>query len=202
MLAKKVSYELAYSLLDSCTSSNSMIRVTPCKKALGSVLQLLHFDNGPLMRRLLNSRSRIKDEEYTEIKRYLVVAFKREFGVDRDMLVVGKSKSRIGMNYVLSSLVHLVECTRERCNDKRSMRCISTACPELLIVCLELASDLYTKYPCLPAYKVECVSGMKKFASDTVVLVSKLHGLDRLSVDDLSEIEMRLRFLWTVSFVR
>lgn len=201
MSNEKVSYEIAYSLMNSCSKgSTSLIKVTPCKKALGSILKILNYDNEQLITRLLDDKSRISEIEYKEIKKYLVFAFKREFGVKSDMMLVGKSKSKIGLDSILVSLVKLVECTRNNCASQKNVqniKCASTKCSEMLIVCLELICDIYTKIPCKPEYKTTCEPGMKRFDIETKLLISKIRSR-KLLVEDLANIEMKLRMLWSM----
>jgi hypothetical protein len=201
-------FDLAFSLLRACEKKNngrdfgSYASVRSCKKALGSILGLISDVDGSLLKRLSDDKSRITKSEYENIKFLLNDGMKREFGVTRDIVLIGETKSKISLNTILHSLMRLVHCTRTRCgkeSDNNKVKCATNKCVSLVIICLTLVADIYTGFPCDKKHRDQCNKGKVGFTTDVKSLIVKLRARQYVMNDvDLENISDKLRMLWSV----
>lgn len=207
-------FKIALTLLKACKDpkANSrnfgtFMKVAECKKALSGILGIIgdadDVDSNKLIQRLSTQNSRMSAAEYTMIKHILHDSMKKEFGITRAMLVIGETKSKIGLSTILHDLLSLVECTRKQCkigkNSNKHVECIVSNCSKLIIICLQLSSDLYTKFPCYKGYEKECQIGLAKFAEETTNLITKIEKR-KLTPPDLEDITTKLRMLMSIAF--
>jgi hypothetical protein len=207
-------FKIALTLLKACKDpkANSrnfgtFMKVAECKKALSGILEIIgdgnDVDRKKLIRRLSTKNSRMSDSEYTMIKKILHESMKKEFGITRVMLVIGETKSNIGLSTILHDLLALVECTQTQCRigkySKKRVECIVSECSKLIIICLQLSSDLYTKFPCYKGFEKECAIGLAKFAEETATLITKIEQR-KLTPLDLEDITTKLRVLMSIAF--
>lgn len=210
-------FELAHGLLKNCKSNKNTkhtrdfgeyIKVIPCKTALSEILKIIGDVNdekcNALIKRLSNKSAKMTLVEYAAIKKMINESMKREFGVTGAMAIFGETKSTIGLSTIFLNLLSLVECTRKQCNTKRDSKkaeCMVSECSSMLVICLQLASDLYTKYTCdVKGFEKQCNDGMVEFAKKTSELIMKINNNKKLSVSELENISTKLRILLSIAF--
>jgi len=197
---------LTDSLLKTCDSNGRSMKLFmkkgPCKKALGSLLLHLGLGEDPLVKRLnTNGAVRLSHGEYTTLRFRLTIALRKELGMTKGSFVLGDSASTVivpSLRQVLLVIVGLLGCRRMHCTNTEKLKimpCILKNCSAMLLVCMDLAVDLYTKVPCIKGFETACETGMASLKKQVETIKQKISSKKRLTKKEMDALEHTLLIL-------
>lgn len=192
---------LTDSLLKTCDSNGRsfklFVKKGPCKKALGSLLGHLGLGEDPIVTRL-NTNGAVSHGEYTTLRFRLTIALREELGMMKGSFVLGDSGSTVTLRQVLLVIVALLGCRRMHCTNTEKLKimpCILKNCSEMLLVCMDLAVDLYTKVPCIKGFETACETGMASLKKQVETIKQNISSKKRLTKKDMDALEHTLLIL-------
>jgi hypothetical protein len=190
---------LTQSLLKTCESDGRSIKLfvkkAPCKKALGLLLIHLGLGKDEIVKRLTTT-GKVSHGDYMTLKHRLTQAIREELGSTKKLFVLGDSVSTVTLRQVLLVIVDLLGCKRMHCNNvDQIMQCVVNNCSSMMVICMDLAVDLYTKVPCYKGLEIPCRKEMVVFKKQVETIHQKISNKKRLTKKELDDVEHTIQIL-------